>query len=142
MRSGIGPAGHLRELGIEVRADLPGVGENLSNHSLLFVAIHLKPAGRQAPSLRPHPTTLFRFSSGVPGCPRTDMYINVQSKTSWSALGHQIANLAPALWKPMARGRVSLRSADHRRRWSNSTSSATSSTSRASRSRSGARSRC
>ena len=42
------------------------------------------------------------------------MYINVQSKTSWSALGTRIANLAPSLWKPMGRGRVALRSADHR----------------------------
>jgi 5-(hydroxymethyl)furfural/furfural oxidase len=114
LRSGIGPADHLRGLGIDVRADLPGVGSNLSNHAILFVAIHLKPEGRQAPSLRPHPTTLFRLSSGLPGCPRADMYINVQSKTSWSALGHQIANLAPVLWKPMARGRVSLRAADLR----------------------------
>ena len=29
------------------------------------------------------------------------MEINVQSKTSWSALGQRIANLAPSLWKPM-----------------------------------------
>ena len=96
-----------------MRADLP-VGRNLSNHAILFVALHLKPHGRQAPSLRPHPTTLFRLSSGVPGCPPADMYINVQSKTSWSALGHQIANLAPVLWKPFARGQVSLTSADPR----------------------------
>jgi 5-(hydroxymethyl)furfural/furfural oxidase len=114
MHSGIGPADHLRALGIEVRANSSGVGSNLSNHAILFVAIALKRGGRQARSLRPHPTTLFRFSSGVPGCPRADMYINVQSKTSWSALGHQIANLAPVLWKPMARGRVSLLSADLR----------------------------
>jgi 5-(hydroxymethyl)furfural/furfural oxidase len=43
------------------------------------------------------------------------MYINVQSKTSWSALGQRIANLAPALWKPMGRGRVALRSAEPQR---------------------------
>jgi 5-(hydroxymethyl)furfural/furfural oxidase len=114
LRSGIGPAEHLREHGIEVRADVPGVGANLSNHAILFVAIHLKPHGRQAAALRPHPTTLFRFSSGVPGCPPADMYINVQSKTSWSALGRQIANLAPVLWKPFARGRVLLVSPDPR----------------------------
>jgi choline dehydrogenase len=30
--SGIGPAAHLRDLGIEVRHDLPGVGRNLQDH--------------------------------------------------------------------------------------------------------------
>jgi 5-(hydroxymethyl)furfural/furfural oxidase len=40
------------------------------------------------------------------------MYINVQCKTSWSPLGFQVANLAPSLLKPMARGRVSLAAAD------------------------------
>jgi 5-(hydroxymethyl)furfural/furfural oxidase len=114
MRCGIGPAGDLRRHGITVRADLPGVGANLSNHSLLFIGFHLPPEARQSAEVRPHGITVLRFSSGVPGCPRTDMYINVQSKTSWSALGDRIANLAPALWKPMGRGRVALRSADHR----------------------------
>ena len=32
MLSGIGPAGHLRSLGIDVVHDLPGVGENLHDH--------------------------------------------------------------------------------------------------------------
>jgi 5-(hydroxymethyl)furfural/furfural oxidase len=115
MRNGIGPSAHLREHGIAVRADLPGVGANLSNHSLLFIGFHLKPEARQAPSLRTHSATVLRYSSGVAGCPRTDMYINVQSKTSWSALGTRIANLAPSLWKPLGRGRVALRSADPHR---------------------------
>lgn len=35
--SGIGPAAHLRDLGIEVRHDLPGVGANLSDHYVLRV---------------------------------------------------------------------------------------------------------
>ena len=115
MRNGIGPAGHLREHNIAVRSDLPGVGANLSNHSLLFIGFHLKPGARQSPSLRTHSATVLRYSSGVQGCPRTDMYINVQSKTSWSALGTRIANLAPSLWKPLGRGRVALRSADPHR---------------------------
>jgi 5-(hydroxymethyl)furfural/furfural oxidase len=110
--SGIGPAGHLREVGIEVRADLPGVGENLSNHAIVFVGLLQKRGARQAESLRPHPMTAFRYSSGLPGAPPTDMYINVQCKTSWSPLGFQVANLAPTLLKPMARGRVSLVSRD------------------------------
>ena len=32
MLSGIGPAEHLRELGIDVLVDSPGVGENLEDH--------------------------------------------------------------------------------------------------------------
>ena len=35
MQSGIGDAAELRELGIEVRQQLPGVGENLQDHPLL-----------------------------------------------------------------------------------------------------------
>ena len=37
LQSGIGPAGHLREVGVEVKHDLPGVGENLQDHLDLFV---------------------------------------------------------------------------------------------------------
>ena len=108
LRSGIGPPAQLRKLGIEVRAALRGVGENLSNHAIIFVGLLQRPGARQARSLRPHPMTAFRYSSGVPGAPPSDMYINVQCKTSWSPLGLQVANLAPTLLKPKARGRVTL----------------------------------
>jgi 5-(hydroxymethyl)furfural/furfural oxidase len=112
MRAGIGPAAALRDLGIAMRADLPGVGENLSNHAIVFIGLLQKPGMRQAAEIRPHPMTCFRYSSGLPGAPPLDMYLNVQCKTSWSPLGRQVANLAPSLLKPMARGRVSLTSAD------------------------------
>ncbi|CAA9501967.1 MAG: Oxidoreductase, GMC family, partial [uncultured Rubrobacteraceae bacterium] len=35
MVSGIGPAGHLREMGIGVAHDLPGVGQNLHDHPMV-----------------------------------------------------------------------------------------------------------
>lgn len=38
MRSGIGPAAHLREHGIDVLLDLPGVGQNLREHNTISVA--------------------------------------------------------------------------------------------------------
>jgi len=114
MRSGIGPAGHLREVGIDVRHDLPGVGRNLSNHAIVFVGLLQRPGARQAAELRPHPMTAFRYSSGLHGAPPCDMYINVQCKTSWSPLGRQVANLAPTLLKPKARGRVTLTAPDAR----------------------------
>jgi len=37
MLSGIGPGAHLKEHGIEVVADLPGVGENLQDHLEVYV---------------------------------------------------------------------------------------------------------
>jgi len=114
MRAGFGSAAALRDLGIEIRADLPGVGQNLSNHAIIFVGLLQRPGARQSESIRPHPMTAFRYSSGLPGAPPADMYLNVQCKTSWSALGHQVANLAPTLLKPHSRGQVSLVSADPR----------------------------
>ena len=112
MRGGIGSATALRDLGIDVRVDLPGIGENLSNHAIIFIGLLQKPGARQSEEIRPHPMTAFRYSSGLPGAPPSDMYLNVQCKTSWSPLGHQVANLAPSLLKPMARGRVRLVTAD------------------------------
>ncbi|WP_160005951.1 GMC family oxidoreductase [Rhizobium sp. 18055] len=37
LQSGIGPADHLRSVGIDVRHDLPGVGGNMQDHLDLFV---------------------------------------------------------------------------------------------------------
>jgi 5-(hydroxymethyl)furfural/furfural oxidase len=107
MRSGIGPGDHLREVSIDIRADLRGVGRNLMNHPALFRA-QLRPAARQLASLRTLQVTCFRLSSGFQGSPQTDLCIYVQSKSSWNATGRQIANFGPVLWKPFSRGRVSL----------------------------------
>jgi len=108
LRSGIGPADHLRALGIEVRADRPGVGRNLQNHPAVFIGAQLHPAARQSDSLRTLQISCFRLSSGLPDCPQTDLLVNLQSRSSWNATGRQIANLSPVLWKPFSRGRVSL----------------------------------
>ena len=37
MLSGIGPAAHLNEMGIEVVADRPGSGSNLQDHMELYI---------------------------------------------------------------------------------------------------------
>lgn len=111
LRAGIGPAAELRALGIDVVADLRGVGRNLQNHPLLFLAAHLRRGARQQKALRPHPMTCLRYSSGMPATPPSDMYIAAHSKSSWSALGTQIANFNATIFKPASRGRVTLVSA-------------------------------
>jgi choline dehydrogenase len=40
--SGVGPAAHLRDVGVEVVHDLPGVGENLQDHINIPVTFHTK----------------------------------------------------------------------------------------------------
>jgi choline dehydrogenase len=42
MLSGIGPAGHLREVGVDVVHDLPGVGARLQDHPLVPVIWHVR----------------------------------------------------------------------------------------------------
>jgi choline dehydrogenase len=42
MLSGIGPAEHLGSVGIEVRHDLPGVGQNLQDHAYCFFTARTK----------------------------------------------------------------------------------------------------
>ena len=41
MHSGVGPAGHLSEHGINIVADSPGVGENLQNHVAVYVTFEV-----------------------------------------------------------------------------------------------------
>jgi 5-(hydroxymethyl)furfural/furfural oxidase len=110
LRAGIGPGSALQKLEIPVSSDRPGVGANLQNHPVLFVGAHLKTHARQPASLRTLQVTGLRLSSGLPGCPQTDLYFNLQSKSSWNRLGEQIANLGPVLWKPFSRGQVTLHS--------------------------------
>jgi choline dehydrogenase len=57
MLSGIGPADHLREHGISVEHDLPGVGENLQDHLDIWRAPGRNQRPRSAIQLRKFPAT-------------------------------------------------------------------------------------
>ena len=50
MLSGIGPAAHLESVGVEVVADLPGVGQNLQDH----LEVYIQHASQQPVSLQPY----------------------------------------------------------------------------------------
>jgi 5-(hydroxymethyl)furfural/furfural oxidase len=77
LRSGIGPAAQLRDLGIPIRANLRGVGQRLMDHPSISVASFLYPHGRANPYNR-HPHLLgMRFSSNLEGGSQGDMAANI-----------------------------------------------------------------
>ncbi|TCZ54264.1 GMC family oxidoreductase [Roseicella aquatilis] len=94
LRNGIGPVGHLREMGIEVRAALPGVGQRLMDHPSISLSSFIrKPARLTEEYSRRHILLGLRYSSGIPEAPRGDMFVAVASKSAWHAVGEQIASL-------------------------------------------------
>lgn len=112
MRSGIGPGKSLSELGIEVRCDLPGVGQNLRDHPAIVVAAHLKQPYMQDPGLRPNLHMALRYSSAIEGCQTGDMYLSVINKTTWHPLGQRIGSFNICLHKPYSIGQLTLRKDD------------------------------
>ena len=106
LRSGVGPADHLRSLAIGVVADLPGVGENLADHPLLGL----------------------RYDAATPaqGLPGAQMMLTAPSPKAAGELDLQVLPWTPyadadspsggvftifvALMRPLSRGRVTLRS--------------------------------
>ena len=112
LRSGIGPAEDLRKLGIAVVADRRGVGRNYQNHPQLHFAMPLKPGTRVARSAQHYIMTGHRFSSGLPGCSRGDLFHYYTGRVSTRSFGPRMAMLAACLYTPVSRGSVALRSAD------------------------------
>lgn len=67
LRAGIGPAGDLRALGIEMRANLPGVGVRLMDHPSITLASFINRQVRMDGRTRRHIHVAMRYSSGLPG---------------------------------------------------------------------------
>jgi choline dehydrogenase len=106
MRSGIGPADDLRALGIDVRVDLPDVGENLADHPA--TAVDCGYIGPAADASILHVIATFR-SSGTAEDETPDLMI-------WTGdpEDDDEVELGVVLLRPRSRGRVRLRSADPR----------------------------
>ncbi|HEY3682572.1 MAG TPA: GMC oxidoreductase [Streptosporangiaceae bacterium] len=119
LHSGIGPAGDLRALGIDVRADLPGVGENLLDHPESVIvwetdgpippeSVMDSDAGlfvrRDADdSGDPRPDLMFHFYQ-VPFCEHT-------SRLGYPVPAHGVS-MTPNIPRARSRGRLWLTSAD------------------------------
>ncbi|WP_067666769.1 GMC family oxidoreductase [Nocardia miyunensis] len=114
LRSGIGPSGQLRSLGIAVRQDLP-VGYGLQDHPMAVVSIPLiDEAGIQSPDDR-HTNVCVRYTS-KPGAPVGDMMFVSQNQNVVAMANPDMRALAGAfgVWvnQVYSRGTLTLTSTD------------------------------
>jgi 5-(hydroxymethyl)furfural/furfural oxidase len=115
LRAGIGPAGALRDLGITVRMNVPGVGQRLMDHPSVSVSSFMKPEARLNGQTRRHILLALRYSSGIEGVAPGDMFVAVVSKSAWHAVGEQIASQLCCVYKTLSEtGQVKLASRDWR----------------------------
>jgi choline dehydrogenase-like flavoprotein len=132
MLSGIGPADHLREVGVDVRHDLPGVGQNLQDHPYVVCIWESKVGGslygadkpkqmlewllRRSGPLTSSVAEAFAFVRSRPGLPAPDLqfhfapaYFNDNGFDEFE--GHAFT-MGPVLITPKSRGWIRLRSSD------------------------------
>jgi choline dehydrogenase-like flavoprotein len=105
MRSGIGPAEHLRSVGIEVRLDLPGVGANLADHGGVDIDCGYHGPARTAPIL--HLIATFHSAAAA-----SDEAPDLMLWLSDPRGDPPIFEIDVVLLRPRSRGTVRLRSAD------------------------------
>jgi choline dehydrogenase len=132
--SGIGPASHLREVGVDVVVDLPGVGENLHDHPAAPMVWHTQDTSdladfnnllnfAKAKAVGKGPLVSNVAESG--GFFRTrddlaapDMQIHVAASGFWDNGLHEPTTrkftVGPTLVEVHSRGRLRLRSTDPR----------------------------
>ena len=113
LRSGIGPAAELKEYGISVVTDRPGVGKNLMEHPGVNFGCYMKPSSRLPQGLRLPMYAGLRWSSGVEGCPSGDMYMIPMNKSFWHAIGERIGLIMLWVNKSYSTGEVILDPKDH-----------------------------
>ena len=114
LRSGIGPAGHLGDMGIEVRHHLPGVGQNLMDHPSVACSAWLPGESRMTRKDARHIHVGARYSSGLHDAPPGDMFIVQVSKSGWHAVGERLGSLLVFVNKSYSTGEVRLASKDWR----------------------------
>ena len=103
MRSGVGPAEHLRSIGIPVRVDLPGVGANLADHKGADIDCGYRGSARAAPVL--HRVATFH-SAATSSDEAPDLMLWLSDPRG----DPPIFEIDVVLLRPRARGSVRLRS--------------------------------
>jgi choline dehydrogenase len=112
--SGIGPADDLRPLGIDVRADLAGVGANLHDHALATI---LYESARKIPEGKANNLEAHFFAKSDPGMTAPDLQ-PLMSHFPMSVEGYPQPGygdgyaIVAGIIRPLSRGRLWLRSTD------------------------------
>jgi choline dehydrogenase len=114
MLSGIGPAEHLRSVGVAVVADLPGVGQNLQDHIQLPVVFRSK-VDIPMTTLLTGNCLFVRTRSGAKAAP-PDLQLNFTPSVPKPLspilnFGGPASIFLPILVQPFSKGEVKLRSA-------------------------------
>ena len=114
MRSGIGPAADLREHGIDVVRDLPGVGANLDDHPMLGITYLAREGRLNADD--PLVQVTYRYTSATAPSPgsvpeRNDMQLMPASQIA-TGDGRLIYSIGSVVERQRSIGRLSLTSAD------------------------------
>jgi choline dehydrogenase-like flavoprotein len=108
MRSGIGPADHLRSVEVPVRVDLPGVGANLADHPAVSIECGYSGATRTDPILH----IIATFHSATMDSNSAPDLMLWASDPEAPAEGPASFDIDVVLVRPRSRGGVRLRSAD------------------------------
>jgi choline dehydrogenase len=110
LRSGVGPAAHLREVGVEVVADLPGVGENLHDHLLSPVIFsaerEIGPPSAGLPACQTH--LFWRSRPGLPVPDVQPIHFMVPMYEPWMEGPENGFTLLGGIVRPLSRGTLRL----------------------------------
>ena len=112
--SGIGPAEQLRKLGLDVLVGLPGVGENLHDHSTVpLIYESVRPMPPTVPGLQPLHSHLFaRSRPGLIGPDIQPLFWHIPTYLRGMSGPADGFTLMSGLIRPASRGSVTLRSSD------------------------------
>jgi 5-(hydroxymethyl)furfural/furfural oxidase len=98
-----------------VLSGLEGVGQRLMDHPSISLSSYIRRGARMNEHSRRHVQVGLRYSSGLPGVPKGDMFVAALSKSAWHAVGAQIGSLLTFVNKTYSEtGQVKLASRDPR----------------------------
>lgn len=111
MRSGIGPAATLQNLGIPVLANLP-VGRNLVEHSGIWLGVAVKPEHQVADVAFRHTNCCVRYGSGLAGAGDNDMIMIAMNLSSMNDRGRAEGLIIVDTFQTFSRGHLEIVSPD------------------------------